>query len=252
MSVHPKKPQVSVVIPAFNEEGYLSKALGGLINQNVKPDEVIIVDNNSVDKTKEIALSYAKKFKNKGIKYIVVKEEKPGSSYARNKGFFMAKSPIIASMDADTIPHRNWIGNIIRHFDKNDSVAVTGITIIKDSSNLIEYLSNTNWYKYLTMILKAVYGFQTITTANAAIKADAFRKVSGFDVGYCFPDDLEDTELSSRLCEIGNVRMDTSLRSDGSFRRYQPITKAFSSSLRRIRSWIRISNNFKTRQKSVN
>jgi cellulose synthase/poly-beta-1,6-N-acetylglucosamine synthase-like glycosyltransferase len=240
------KLPVSVVIPTHNEQERLSKMLTGLLNQKTKPHEVIVVDNKSSDKTKQIALSCANKFKSKGITYKVVSEKKLGCAFARNKGFYLAKSPIIASTDADTIPHKDWIANIVRHFDKNDSVAVTGITVIKDSSLIVEYLSRVNWYKYLTLILRVIFGFQTITTANAAIRSNAFKKVSGFDTRCTSPDDLDDSEISSRLSKIGAIRVDTAIRVDGSFRRYQPLTRAVTSSFQRLKSWLRISKNYKT------
>lgn len=238
-------PLISVVIPAHNEERRISKALDGLLIQSVKPYEVIVVDNHSSDRTRQIARAFTMKFRKEKIKYRILSENKLGSAFARNKGFYHVKSPIIASMDADIVPRPDWVKNIRKHFRTYDSVAVSGITIITDSSRFVRIVSTLNWYKYLTMMLRFIFGFQTITTANAGIRSDIFRAISGFNTDYVLPDQLDDTELSSRLCKRGSIRIDTDMRVDGSFRRYQPFTKAITSSLRRLHSWIQISKNFR-------
>lgn len=237
------KPSISVVIPAHNEEKNISKTLIALLNQNIKPQEVIVVDNHSTDHTLKIIKSYKEKFQQKNIKLKILSEAKLGVAFARNKGFFSATSSIIASTDADTLPHEDWIEKIQDHFQKYDSVAVTGISIMIDSTPIIHLISQLNYYKYLTLFLRLIFGFQTITTANAAVKKSAFKTVNGFNTKFISTNQLDDTELSSRLSKIGPIRVDTSIRVDGSFRRYQPFSRAISSSLIRLKSFAYIAKN---------
>ena len=234
---------ISVVIPVHNEEKNIAKTLLGLLSQLDKAQEIIIVDNHSTDHTKEIALSFKKKFNKINIEFKILSEPRVGVAFARNKGFYTAKSPIIASTDADTIPHSDWIQKIKTHFQNYNSIAVSGISIMTDSTPFIRLISQLNWFKYLTFVLKLIFGFQTISTANAAVKKDAFVAVSGFDTKYILTNQLDDTELSSRLSKLGPIRIDTSIRVDDSFRRYQPFSRAISSSIHRLRSWINISKN---------
>lgn len=238
-----KYNSISVVIPVHNEEKNISKTLFSLLNQSIKPKEVIIVDNHSIDNTLKIIQSFKKKFLKNNIKYKILCEPKIGVAFARNKGFFSASSPIIASTDADTIPHTDWIEKIQKHFQKHDSIAVTGISIMIDSTPIVRLISQINYYKYLTFILRLIFGFQTITTANAAIKKVAFKSVNGFNTEYVSTNQLDDTELSSRLCQFGPIRVDTSIRTDGSFRRYQPFWRAISSSIIRLKSFTYIAKN---------
>jgi glycosyltransferase involved in cell wall biosynthesis len=70
-------PAISVIIPAFNEEEFLGNCLLSLKKQDFKDFEIIVVDNNSTDKTGEIA----KKF---GV--ILVSEKNQGVAFARNIG----------------------------------------------------------------------------------------------------------------------------------------------------------------------
>ena len=115
--------KVSVILPVFNEEGYVAKCLTSLRNQQEPADEIVVVDNNCTDRTIEIA----KKFKVR-----VVKETKQGISYARNKGFNEAKYDILARIDADSILPRNWIKKIKKNFEKYKIDGLTGPVIFYD------------------------------------------------------------------------------------------------------------------------
>lgn len=95
---------LSIVIPAYNEEHHLKACLDSINAQTVQPDEVIVVDNNSADKTAEIALSYP------FVK--LLKEKRQGVVFARDKGFGAAKSDIIGRIDADTILPPDWIARV--------------------------------------------------------------------------------------------------------------------------------------------
>lgn len=95
---------LSIVIPVYNEEIHLEECLNAIANQTVMPDEVIVVDNNSTDKSVEIAQSY------KFVK--IVKEKKQGIHNARNKGFDSSKSDIIGRIDADSIIPSNWVEHV--------------------------------------------------------------------------------------------------------------------------------------------
>ena len=53
-------PKISVIIPALNEEKYIRHSLDGLSHQTFKDFEIIVVDSNSKDRTRQIAKKYAK------------------------------------------------------------------------------------------------------------------------------------------------------------------------------------------------
>lgn len=109
--------KISVVIPAYNEEKFLSKCLEAFANQEEKPEEIIVVDNNSTDKTAEIA----KKFNAR-----VVSEKTQGMTYARNRGFNEATGDVIARCDADTVPPPDWIKKIRLNFSGSKIDALSG------------------------------------------------------------------------------------------------------------------------------
>lgn len=74
---------ISIIIPAYNAEGYLEKCLDSLVNQTKKEIEIIIVNDGSKDNTEKIA----KKFEQKCPEMIkVISKENEGQSIARNVG----------------------------------------------------------------------------------------------------------------------------------------------------------------------
>lgn len=113
------RPRLSVVVPAYNEAGFIGGCLDSLLQQDFQGDfEIIVVDNNSTDQTAEIARS-------RGV--TVVQESEPGVCWARQRGTTMARGEIVISTDADTVFPRTWLRRIDECFRENpDNVAVAG------------------------------------------------------------------------------------------------------------------------------
>lgn len=109
----------SIVIPAYNEEAFIGASLKSLRAQDfADPYEIIVVDNNSSDETARVAMSH-------GV--IVVREERQGVCWARQRGTEMAAGEIIVSADADTVYETGWLSRIDREFRKDGGrVAVVG------------------------------------------------------------------------------------------------------------------------------
>jgi glycosyltransferase involved in cell wall biosynthesis len=95
---------VSVVIPAYNREKTIEKAIASVLNQTVKPLEVIVVDDKSTDSTVEIVQSLCKEYSI--IKLICLKKNS-GAQAARNCGIKAAKGEWIAFLDSDD----EWLEN---------------------------------------------------------------------------------------------------------------------------------------------
>jgi glycosyltransferase involved in cell wall biosynthesis len=87
-------PTVSVVIPAYNAEAYLREALDSVFAQTRPPDEVVVVDDGSTDRTSEVAASY-------GDRVRLLRQPNRGEAAARNAGVLAARGALIAFLDAD-------------------------------------------------------------------------------------------------------------------------------------------------------
>jgi len=112
MRAHSKALTLSIVIPAYNDERQLKNCLNAISIQDVMPDEVIIVDNNSTDNTSSLVkkYSFAK----------IIKESRQGKVYARDKGFNSAKSDIIGRIDTDSIIPKNWVAHVKEFYAGSD------------------------------------------------------------------------------------------------------------------------------------
>lgn len=122
----PPHAPLSVVILAYNEEEYLPHALDSIAAQTVAPDEVIVIDNNSTDRTAEIARSYP---------FVrLVNEPQKGIAPARDRGFAEAKGPLLARIDADTVLPPDWVKNAHTLMDARarDFIAATGPGYVVD------------------------------------------------------------------------------------------------------------------------
>ncbi len=119
---------LTIVIPAYNEEHHIKACLDSIAAQTEAPDEVIVVDNNSTDKTAEIAASYP---------FVrVISESQQGIAYARNKGFDSAKSDLIGRIDADTVLMTGWVRYVHRFYGNSthaSTYALTGGCTIRNS-----------------------------------------------------------------------------------------------------------------------
>ena len=99
------KPLVSVLIPLYNAEEYLSDTLESIIEQTYKNIEVIIVDDGSLDNSLEIARTYEERYER--IK--VISQGNQGAASARNSAFSFSSGDYIQYQDADDLLHPDKI-----------------------------------------------------------------------------------------------------------------------------------------------
>lgn len=89
--------KISIVVSMYNVEMYIEKCIQSLVNQTLKGIEIILVNDGSNDRTKEIAEKYANFYEN----VILINKENGGLSSARNMGMKVAKGEYIAFVDGD-------------------------------------------------------------------------------------------------------------------------------------------------------
>jgi glycosyltransferase involved in cell wall biosynthesis len=165
--------RLTIVILAYNEEAYIGQCLSSISAQSVPPNEVIVVNNNSTDRTAEIVATYG---------FVrLVDESRRGMIYARNRGFDEASSQLIARIDADCQLPPGWVAAVHRVCDKyvGTIAAVSGPAYIYDlptkflQAVAADLVINTAYYGISRLML----GHRTLFGSNMVITSEAWQKV---------------------------------------------------------------------------
>jgi glycosyltransferase involved in cell wall biosynthesis len=109
------RPTISIIIPAYNVEKYISDTLDCIRRQTKKPDEIIIVDDGSEDSTADIIQNYQTL-----MSLRLIRKENEGQGIARNQGINEATSDYIYFLDADDLLKENFCEDIIECITQNN------------------------------------------------------------------------------------------------------------------------------------
>jgi glycosyltransferase involved in cell wall biosynthesis len=220
VSSHKKTLTVSIVIPVYNEERYLQKCLKAIDRQTVLADEVIVVNNNSTDKSEAIAKQFP------FVK--LVQESKQGIANARDRGYEVASGDILARIDADVEIFEDWVEQVILEFQDSEIVAVTG--------NAITYVppftkkhSAMFWSKIYFLMANSVFRIRVLWGANMAIRRDTWQLIKN---EVCTDDKIvhEDQDISVLLAGRGlKIKYDPKLiiKTEGETYFYWPKFKEY-------------------------
>ena len=108
---------ISVIVPVYNVEDYLSECIESVLNQTYSNLEIILVDDGSTDKSKDMCDQYAKE----DSRIIVVHQRNKGQSDARNHGLEKATGDYIAFADSDDVLHPKLFEHLILALQETDS-----------------------------------------------------------------------------------------------------------------------------------
>jgi glycosyltransferase involved in cell wall biosynthesis len=191
---------MSVVVCAYNEEATLAACLHSVLAQTRPPDEIVVVNNASTDRTREVALGVP------GV--VVVDEPRKGLTVARETGRRTATGEALAYLDADCRAPLRWLERIERVLERSPgTVAVSGPYHFYD------------WHRWGCALVRAydwtcapvahvvaqrVFGAGALLYGgNFAVRRDALARIGGFDESIEFHG--EDTNLARRLVPVGRV-----------------------------------------------
>ena len=176
------EPLVSVVITTKIEEKNIENCLKSIVGQSYKNIEIIVVDNFSTDKTREIALKYTDKFFEKG----------PERSAQRNHGMIeKSNGKYVMFVDADMVLSPNLIKNCVEYIGRENCAAL----------HVSEIVMGDGFWSKVRRFERSFYDGTVIDGARFFQK-DKFVEVGGFDEGMSGP---EDWDIDKKLKAIGKI-----------------------------------------------
>lgn len=139
-----EKPLVSIIVPAYNVDGFVKQCIDSLLRQTYKNIEIICIDDGSTDNT----LPILKFLENKDSRVILIQQKHSGVSAARNMGMERAKGKYISFVDADDFMQENSYEILVEVAEKNKlDLIMFGANVIGDAPELVFQKLNTR-YKY--------------------------------------------------------------------------------------------------------
>lgn len=135
-------PAISLVIPVYNVEKYLIKALGSVQNQTFKNFEVIIVDDGSTDKSIDIIKEFCQNNEN----FIFIAQENKGPASARNKALKVCRGDYIGFMDSDDYLEPEFLESLYNAaVENNADIACCNFNLYYPEQNLKVYMPFTSF-----------------------------------------------------------------------------------------------------------
>ena len=203
----PAPPDISVIVPTYNRGRLLEPLLACLLTQETGPlqYEIVVVDNNSTDATRQIVESMAQSDPRGRLRYVV--EPRRGVSYARNTGVAETTAPVVLFLDDDGMPGPDWVRSMKRAFDEHPEADCIGGRITPRWVHpRPSWLTPPHWGPIAVQdrphaaYLNARQASSCLLSANLGCRRDAFNAIGGFSPAY--PRN-QDREFEMRLWRAG-------------------------------------------------
>ena len=194
-----KYPSVTVIVPVRNGEQTIQPLLESLQKLDYERNEVelIVVDGNSTDKTREIVQEYP-------VELII--EKRKGLNLARNVGIKHGNGEIVAFTDADCVVPPNWITKIVENFKDPKVSCVGGSAKALDSDFVSQYADNSivrlmPFFTKREELERVKPFFRHPAGCNMAYRRKVAEEVGYFDenIRYGF----DEVEFADRICKAG-------------------------------------------------
>jgi glucosyl-dolichyl phosphate glucuronosyltransferase len=204
---------VTAILCTYNRSGLLASALESLAASRMPASvawEVLVVDNNSSDRTRDVAHEFCQRDP-EHFRYVF--EPKQGLSYARNAGIANARGAVVAFTDDDVTVEPMWLQSITAGLRRGEGVGAGGRTLPAQTMTPPSWLPNNlaDWggifCAYFDLGDRACKLDRAPFGANMAFRKSVFEKYGGFrtDLGRNPGDKIgnEDTEFGRRLIAVG-------------------------------------------------
>ncbi|MEO5950352.1 MAG: glycosyltransferase [Candidatus Saccharimonadales bacterium] len=197
-----KKPLVSVLIPAHNEQMSIVRSLDSVRGSSYRKLEIVVIDDASTDNTKQLVRAYIKKHPKANIK-LMFKRKNGGKAAAMNHALrHGVHGEFVMTLDADSLIHKDSIKNAVEYFKDETVVGVAANVRVLDSNTVLGLLQ-----KFEYMVGYRSKKFFTVTNSEFIVGgvASTYRMSVLKKVGF-YDDDImtEDIALSLKIVAQGN------------------------------------------------
>lgn len=179
---------LSVIICTYNRDKYIYNVLKSLAENTLSLDlyEIVLIDNNCTDNTKNECERFAKDFPNVIFRTFV--ETNQGLSYARNRGIKESKGDVVVYVDDDALVNKEYLQTYYDFFNQHPEIDAAGGAIIPQYET-----EEPEWMSHFTKVLITCYKYHGDKVrefpkndfpsgGNAAYRASVFKKVGLFNV----------------------------------------------------------------------
>src|SRR5690606_36495285 len=202
MNAQPARPSISVVIPVKDDAELLERCLGALRAQTDRPDEVVVVDNGSVDATREVATRGGA---------VCVTERRPGIPAASAAGYDAATGDVIARLDADSVPPDDWVARARGLRRGCGLAALTGPGEFTSLPRPLARAAPAAYMRSYSALCRALLRRPPLFGSNFAIRREAWRAARG-RTHRDDPNVHDDLDLSFALSPDARVAVRDELR----------------------------------------
>jgi glycosyltransferase involved in cell wall biosynthesis len=198
----PTKPVVSVILPAFNAETYLSVAIESILNQTFEELELIVVDDYSTDNTWKII----KQFARRDPRVVALRNEHNVKlSETLNAGIAVAKGKYIARMDADDWSYPDRLTKQVEYLETHPEVGVCGGTMEVCNQDL-KVLTIRRYHLTDEEIRKHLFRYSPFSHPLIMMRKEVLDQVGGYRGQFNPAEDYELYFRIGKVAKFGNIR----------------------------------------------
>lgn len=190
---------ITVLMPVFNGERYIKRALESLAVQTYKDFEIIAVDDGSTDRSADILHSFASHDR----RLTVIRQANGGIVSALNRGLEAVSSPLIARMDADDWCDPERLEKQVAYLMDHPEIVACGCDVYftdPEGRPLVRHHPRTEHEEILRQLLDGNGG--AIIHPTLMVRREAMERIGGYRERYQW---IEDLDLYLRLAEVGRL-----------------------------------------------
>ncbi len=188
-------PKISVIMPVYNSEMFVAKAIESILSQDYNNFEFIIINDGSTDNSYKIITSY------NDSRIVVINQNNSGVAVSLNRGIAIAKADIIARQDADDISYHDRLSKQLEYLEKNPDIYLLGTNalLVDRNGKKIKALDFNGTDGELK---RTILDFNPFIHGSVMLRKEALRNVGMYREQFAL---CQSYDLWLRICEKYNI-----------------------------------------------